>query len=249
MNYNKLNKMKLTITSLILIIFSFVKIESCFSQPVQQVWVRTYDSLPGSSSAMACDSMQNIIVTGSIHLTSGRTDWCTIKYNPSGTQQWVAIYDGIPTSNGINTPTAIGVDQQGNIYVTGYSERSGFGTDDYCTVKYNSNGVQQWVVRYNNGIGSKNDASALAIDIAGNVYITGYSTASGVGYDIVTIKYNPNQTNVKSLTKTITDLGYTASLVKGKVSASKNACCNGKNACCQGKGGSCCGDKAENKTK
>ena len=162
------------------------------SQPVQQVWVRTYDSLPGSSSSMALDSMQNIIVTGTIQLTGGRTDWCTIKYSTAGVQSWTDIYDGIPTSNGINSPTATGVDQQGNIYVTGYSERSGFGTDDYCTIKYNSNGVQQWISKYNTGIGSKNDASAIAIDNSRNVYVTGYSTGNGTGYDIATIKYNSN---------------------------------------------------------
>lgn len=172
--------------------FTLIGERVMFAQPVQQVWVRTYDSLPGSSSAMAIDTAQNVIVTGSIHLTSGRTDWCTIKYNTSGTQQWVAIYDGIPTSNGINTPTSIGVDSQGNIYVTGYSERSGFGSDDYCTIKYNPNGVQQWVARYNTGTGSKNDAEDIDIDNSGNIYVTGYSTGNGTGFDIATIKYNSN---------------------------------------------------------
>jgi hypothetical protein len=68
----------------------------------------------------------------------------------------------------------------GNIYVTGYS--SGSGTSfDYATIKYNTAGAEQLVIRYN-GPGNHDDyASALVIDQAGNVFVTG---SSG------TIKYN-----------------------------------------------------------
>jgi len=115
------------------------------SQPVQQVWTARYngpDNMNDAVSAMAMDSSGNIIITGTIQTQTQNANYCTVKYNSSGVQQWVAIYNGIGT-NSIDAPTAIGVDQQNNIYVTGYSERSGFGTDDYCIIKYNSNGIQQ----------------------------------------------------------------------------------------------------------
>ena len=48
-------------------------------------------------------------------------------------------------------------------------------SDDYATIKYDTNGNLLWVIRYNgpgNGIDRSSD---LVVDSAGNVYVTGYS--------------------------------------------------------------------------
>lgn len=131
---------------------------------------------------MAMDSSGNIIITGWI--TTATQDFCTVKYSSSGVQQWVAIYNG-PGSNSIDQAVAVGVDAQGNVYVTGHSGE-GMSNNDYCTVKYNSSGVQQWVRRYNFPGTSDNEAYSLAIDNSGNVYVTGFS-----GSYSATIKYTP----------------------------------------------------------
>ena len=68
-------------------------------------------------------------------------------------------------------PAAIACDASG-IYVTG---RSG---GAFTTIKYDFNGVQQWVRNYNGGYGS-DSAAALIVDAAGNLYVTGQSTGSG----------------------------------------------------------------------
>jgi len=105
------------------------------------------------------------------------------------TQEWVARYDGL--GNGEDKAEAIAVDAAGNVYVTGYSEGSGT-ENDYATVKYNSSGVEQWVARYD-GPGSGGDwATAIAVDGAGNVYVTGSSEGSEgeYNYDYATVRYN-----------------------------------------------------------
>lgn len=140
---------------------------------------------------MYVDSSGNSIITGMTNRSSGRQDYCTIKYNSQGSQQWVAMYDGIPTSNGTNDPLAVTEDSYGNVYTTGRSQRTGINSDDYCTIKYNSQGVQQWVSRYD-GYNGNNDAWDIELDPALNVYITGESTNTLGKYEITTIKYNNN---------------------------------------------------------
>jgi hypothetical protein len=82
--------------------------------------------------------------------------------NGQVSQQWVARYH-FYSGDGAN---AIALDNEGNVYVTGNSE--GPGTDyDYATIKYNSSGVQQWVMRYN-GPGNDFDApQGIAVDDSG----------------------------------------------------------------------------------
>jgi uncharacterized delta-60 repeat protein len=100
---------------------------------------------------------------------------------------WVRRYNG--PGNGFDEATSLAVDGQGNVYVTGYSQGSGT-ESDYATMKYNPDGIEQWVQRYD-GPGHYLDyASSLAVDAQGNVYVTGYSYGSFTSLDYATIKYN-----------------------------------------------------------
>src|SRR5207245_295507 len=103
-------------------------------------------------------------------------------------QEWVARYNG--PGNYEDKATAIALDAAGNVYVTGGSW--GSGTDfDYATIKYDSNGNQLWVARYNSGNGG-DSATAIAVDGAGNVYVTGWSSGGSTLIDYATIKYDSN---------------------------------------------------------
>ena len=99
----------------------------------------------------------------------------------------VARYNG--PGNGSDQARAIAVDSLGGVYVTGGSVGLG-GNPDYTTIKYSA-GRQVWVARYH-GPGSADGAEAIAIDNAGNVYVTGLSYASPntSNTDYATIKYS-----------------------------------------------------------
>ena len=68
--------------------------------------------------------------------------------------------------------------------MTGSSANT-FNVDDYATIKYDAMGMEQWVARYD-GSGGGDEAFGLAVDHAGNVYVTGESGA----VDYVTVKYD-----------------------------------------------------------
>jgi len=157
-------------------------------------WVARYDGPAkyyDAANALVVDRAGNVYVTGYSYDSRSSIDYATIKYNNAGSQQWVARYNG-PQNSG-DEATALYVDGAGNVYVTGSSAGSSkFGDDDYATIKYTNNGIEQWVSRYN-GLGKDLDvATALAVDAAGNVYVTGWSRGSGAYSDIdyATIKYN-----------------------------------------------------------
>lgn len=159
----------------------------------QQQWLARYTGFQGygddEANAIAVDSAGNVYVTGRSTGIGTAEDYATIKYNSAGQQQWVARYNG--PGNFTDVAYAIAVDKSGNVYVTGQSDSSGQGGNyDYVTIKYNSDGQQQWLARYN-GPGNDGDAAyALALDASGNVYVTGVSVGSGTGADYATIKYD-----------------------------------------------------------
>ncbi len=89
--------------------------------------------------------------------------------------------------------TAVAADKNGNCYVTGYTNAYS-SNYDYVTVKYNSHGDTVWTAIYNGESNDDDKAFGIAVDDAGNVYVTGYSYSSRSGYDYLTIKYNSSGT-------------------------------------------------------
>ncbi|MFN8288297.1 MAG: SBBP repeat-containing protein [Chitinophagales bacterium] len=155
------------------------------------LWTRTYNGTNNSEDevkAIAVDGSGNVYVTGYASGTFG-DDYVTIKYNSSGAQQWVAIYNSAFNEDDVANDVA--VDGNGNVYVTGASAQDADAlNNDYATVKYNSSGAQQWAVRYD-GFGLANDeAKRIILDNAGNPIITGQSD-NGSDDDWITQKLNP----------------------------------------------------------
>ncbi|MCG3158765.1 MAG: hypothetical protein DKINENOH_05409 [bacterium] len=153
-------------------------------------WTARYDgtgNLGDGASALAVDASGNVYVTGISQSSSTAEDFATIKYNSAGVEQWAARYSW--SENSYDYASAIAVDDSGNVYVTGASQAPAIGRD-YATVKYNSAGFEQWVALYNGPGNAGDQAEAVAVDVSGNVYVTGGSRGSGTESDFATIKYN-----------------------------------------------------------
>jgi uncharacterized delta-60 repeat protein len=164
-----------------------------FPQPFGQVWVSRYNG-PGNNAdwayAMTLDNSGNILVTGYSNGLGTGKDLCTIKYGTDGQMIWQARYNG--PINGGDYSFAVKTDANGNVYITGRSDRGPAFLSDYTTIKYNSSGVQQWVALFDGPSHNADEAKALLVDGAGNVYVTGKSYGTTSNYDIVTVKYNSN---------------------------------------------------------
>jgi hypothetical protein len=148
--------------------------------------------------SVAVDSVGNVYIAGygdktwqgpdntsPLHAYSGDYDVVVIKLNSLGAYQWHTFYGAAPTDseNGDDEAADIVVDANGNVYVTGYSDRTWQGvgnteplnphglSEDMFILKLNSDGAYQWHTFYQSG-----RAKAIALNSAADVYVTGYST-------------------------------------------------------------------------
>ena len=104
-----------------------------------QIWAEIYDG-PGNKNDraidLAVDRMGNVYVTGYSHVIKAGFVFATIKYDRYGNQVWVERHNFSgqnPSSEDV--PTALSLDPQGNVYVTGYCD-STWKSTDYITIKY-----------------------------------------------------------------------------------------------------------------
>jgi uncharacterized delta-60 repeat protein len=173
-----------------------------------ELWVSRYTGGGGGDepNAIFINGSNNIYVTGQSKNTASPNnyDYLTINYNAAnGDTIWTARYNG--PDDDTDVATSIASDLSGNLYVTGFS-RGNSTSYDYATIKYNSAGLQQWIIRYN-GTGNGNDiANTVAVDNSGNIFVAGSSTGSATSDDIVTIKYSQIPTNIDD-----TEIGLTRS--------------------------------------
>jgi len=123
---------------------------------------------------------------GNVYLTGSSGTYDTVKLNADGTQAWVKEYGNL--AYGYHYANAIRLDGRTNVIITGSSPEAGSG-NDFATIKYSSGGAQLWVERYNGPFNGDDQATALAVDPSGNVYVAGWSQASNNLVELVVIKY------------------------------------------------------------
>ncbi len=155
-----------------------------------ELWVALYDG-PGNdwdgAWCLDLDATGNAYVTGASTGNGTGTDITTIKYDPDGNELWVVRYNG--PGNGADYGNAVETDGSGNVYVTGWSE--GVGTDSDCvTIKYDQDGNELWVARFNGPEDGSDSGKALSLDDQGHVYVVGSEAKGGIGIKYLTIKYD-----------------------------------------------------------
>ncbi len=164
-----------------------------------QKWAKTFNGAGNYKDypiAIRTDAAGNVYVAGTSYNALGDTgyDFVTLKYDTAGVLQWDRYYDGARHID--DQAQSMGIDQAGNVYVTGLS-REGPLPDHpyggYATVKYDAAGNEKWV-RHFKGFGNGAMPAELQLDGAGNIVVTGTVEIydGGASEDIYTIKYNTN---------------------------------------------------------
>jgi hypothetical protein len=87
-------------------------------------------------------------------------------------------------------PTALVVDSQGNVIVTG-TEYTAQSRDDILTIKYSNTGEPLWTNRFDGWAHRTDRPSAIVADVNGDIIVAGVTDRGGTDYDdFITIKYS-----------------------------------------------------------
>ncbi|MEO0215810.1 MAG: SBBP repeat-containing protein [candidate division WOR-3 bacterium] len=167
------------------------------AQTGDTIWVRTYNGTADSSDQardICVDQSGNVYITGSVRNLNTTTDIITIKYDSLGNQEWAVTYNN-PDTSGADGGYGIKVDDAGNVYVVGQSQGLGSGSD-IVLIKYDANGNEQWVQRYNgpaNNYDTPSDevgGKCMAMDQYANIYIGGTSRGLTTYNDYIALMYD-----------------------------------------------------------
>jgi Beta-propeller repeat len=178
------------------------------------------------ASDLAIDSSGNIYITGSTYgslsgSNAGGNDAWLAKYNSSGNQIFIKQFGS--TGNDITGGITIGND--GYIYIAGSTSGSigqtKIAQNDAWFAKYDSSGNQILIKQF----GSNGDdfANDIAVDIAGNIYLTGETngtfegTKSSQDDDAWLVKFDKdgNQKFTKQLGTTANDIASSIFIDRG----------------------------------
>ena len=151
------------------------------------IWTNRYAGPPstsGSLGVVAVVATSNVYVTGSVG-NSSAADFVTIAYTGAGMPLWTNRFDG--PENNEDIATALAVDANETVFVTGYSD--GSNRYDYVTIAYSSLGTPLWTNWYDGPLhGSLHGYDAafgVAVDTNQTVFVTGFSAGG-----LATIAYS-----------------------------------------------------------
>jgi len=151
------------------------------------------------ANALAVDAGGNIIVAGGTEgklsgSSAGYYDVFVRKYNPKGNELWTRQFGTAKD----DFAKALAVDAEGNIVVAGTTmgnlSGSSAGNYDSFVRKYGPKGNELWTRQF--GTVTIDEATALAVDPAGNIMVAGFTGGSLSGssagdYDVFVMIYKP----------------------------------------------------------
>ncbi|APV50830.1 hypothetical protein BWI17_14720 [Betaproteobacteria bacterium GR16-43] len=157
-------------------------------------WDRAYAGRAGKDDitrALTVAPDGGAVIAGGTRGGDSLDDFLLIRYTAAGTESWQATAPErtIPTET---APAKIVADAAGDLFVTGWygNYSTGLGdNDEILTLKLSgTTGAVLWSHVYN-GLG-EDGPTDMAVDAAGNLFVTGWTTAANGKKDIRTAKHS-----------------------------------------------------------
>ena len=125
-----------------------------------------------------------------LSVAAGILCWCGGVLAQTAVPAWTNFYNG-PT-NSTDVATALALDSNGNVFVTGGSEDGPQVNAHYATVAYSNTGAPLWTNRYVGPVHGSDEPNAVAVDGSGRVFVTGCSSGSSnnLSSDYATVAYS-----------------------------------------------------------
>jgi len=136
-------------------------------------------------------SNNTIYVSGAAQISSSSWKMITLEMDDS-TGNISSSYSSGSSSSNIDQVTDLVTDGT-SFYVTGNMEVSGEGRN-MKLVKLDADLTELWSVQWNGTSNQDDESTGVTVDSNGNVYITGYTTASAGDTDYALVKYNSSGT-------------------------------------------------------
>jgi hypothetical protein len=175
-----------------------------YAPDTSRAWTRVFgSSLDDTGRAVARDSGDNVYVVGDTLgasfggvVANGTLNGFLTKFDGSGMRQWTRLI-GTTSSERAH---AVATDSANNIYVVGgtyggLDDEVNSGNSDAFLTKFDSSGTRQWTRLL--GTTGSDTAYGVAVDAAGNAYVTGgiESLEGGTANsDVFVAKYAPDGT-------------------------------------------------------
>jgi len=146
--------------------------------------------------AVAVDGVGNVVAAGRTTNIGTIADFTVIKFDgTSGAELWRKVIDG--TASGADFARAVAVDGVGNVVAAGFTTNTGT-SRDFTVIKFDGvNGAELWRQVINGTAnGFDEEASAVAVDGAGNVVAAGRINNTGTGFDFAVVKFDGSSSAV-----------------------------------------------------
>ena len=155
------------------------------------IWTRQFMGLAQFQSGQVTGMItgpdgQPCIVGMATDGIEGEVDIFVVKYTVDGDTAWVRKYNG--TANGADQANAIAGDSAGNIYIVGTAVDLSQ-DNNIVTIKYHADGTTAWSRIFNGESNLADYGDDIAVDNAGNVYVSGQTRTTGGGAKMLTLKY------------------------------------------------------------
>ena len=140
------------------------------------------------TSALAVDKKGAVVVAGHSSTAAGSFRWLVLKWSASGAQKWVATF-AAPASIMDAYVRDVAVDASGDVYVCGSEAYTGEGVALVVRKLSGATGALLWEARYTGPAAGYNTAGAIALDAAGNAYVSGSGEDSSEVSDMLLAKF------------------------------------------------------------